>query len=174
MIRSNETVRTKKNNGEKINIQNFFVLGITVILLVALYFFSQRTFYGRAMEAVSTDGLGADLVGIPRNLIVTFSFGISAAIGAIAGILITPIYFAQYSAGGILGLKGFSAAVIGGWGKYSGAVLGGFVLGLIESLSIGFIPAGYKDAIAFITLLLILYFRPKGILGSRALEESRK
>jgi branched-chain amino acid transport system permease protein len=160
--------------GIRVNIQNFFVLGITVILLVALYLFSQKTFYGRAMEAVSTDRLGADLVGIPRNLIVTFAFGISGAIGALAGILITPIYFAQYSAGGILGLKGFSAAVIGGWGRYSGAVLGGFVLGLIESLSIGFIPAGYKDAIAFIALLLILYFRPKGILGSRALEESRK
>ena len=158
----------------RINVQSLFVLGAAVVLLVSLYLLSRFTFYGKAMEAVSTDTLGTDLVGIPRNLIIMFSFGISAAMGAVAGILITPLFFTQYSGGAILGLKGFSAAVIGGWGRYRGAVLGGFVLGLIESLSVGYIPSGYKDAIAFIALLLILYFRPKGILGSRALEEVRK
>jgi branched-chain amino acid transport system permease protein len=157
-----------------INIQSFFVIGVTLLLLLILYFLSHHTFFGKAMEAVSTDRLGADLTGIPGNVIVMLSFGLSAGIGAIAGIFITPLFFTQYNSGAILGLKGFSAAVIGGWGKYSGAVLGGFVLGVIESVSVGFIPAGYKDAIAFIVLLLILYFKPKGILGSRALEESRK
>lgn len=158
----------------RINVQSIFVLGAAVLLLVILYLLSRFTFYGKAMEAVSTDTLGSDLVGIPRNLIIMVSFGISAAIGAVAGILITPLFFTQYNGGAILGLKGFSAAVIGGWGRYRGAVLGGFLLGLIESLSVGYIPSGYKDAIAFIALLLILYFRPKGILGSRALEEVRK
>jgi branched-chain amino acid transport system permease protein len=158
----------------RINIQSLFVLGAAAVLLVILYGLSRFTFYGKAMEAVSTDTLGADLVGIPRNLIITLSFGMSAAIGALAGVVITPLFFTQSSAGAILGLKGFSAAVIGGWGRYRGAVLGGLILGVIESLSVGVIPAGYKDAIAFIVLLLILYFRPKGILGSRALEEARK
>lgn len=158
----------------RVNVQSFFVLGAALFLLFILYLLSQHTFIGKAMEAVSTDRLGSDLTGIPGNAIVMLSFGISAGIGAIAGIFITPLFFTQYNSGAILGLKGFSAAVIGGWGKYSGAVLGGFILGLVESVSIGFIPAGYKDAIAFIVLLLILYFRPKGILGSRALEESRK
>ena len=158
----------------RINTQSFFVIGTTLLLVLILYGLSRYTFIGKAMEAVSTDRLGSDLTGIPGNFIIMLSFGISAGIGAIAGIFITPLFFTQYNSGAILGLKGFSAAVIGGWGKYSGAVLGGFILGVVESVSVGFIPAGYKDAIAFIVLLLILYFKPKGILGSRALEESRK
>jgi branched-chain amino acid transport system permease protein len=157
-----------------LNMQGLIVIGVTIVILVLLFLFSRFTYFGKAMEAVSTDTLGADLVGISRDFVVMISFGISAAVGAVAGILLTPLYFTQCSAGAILGLKGFSAAVIGGWGRYQGAVLGGVVLGLIESLSVAFIPAGWKDAIAFILLLLILYFRPKGILGSRALEESRK
>lgn len=158
----------------RINFQSFFVIAATFLLLFILYLLSHHTYFGKAMEAVSTDRLGSDLTGLPGNLIVMLSFGISAGIGAIAGIFITPLFFTQYNSGAILGLKGFSAAVIGGWGKYSGAVLGGFILGVVESVSVGFIPAGYKDAIAFIVLLIILYFKPKGILGSRALEESRK
>ena len=158
----------------RINIQSFFVVGATLLLLLILYLLSNHTYIGKSMEAVATDRLGSDLTGIPGNLIVMLSFGISAGIGAIAGIFITPLFFTQYNSGAILGLKGFAAAVIGGWGKYSGAVLGGFILGVVESVSVGFISAGYKDAIAFIVMLLILYVRPKGILGSRALEESRK
>ena len=158
----------------RINIQSFFVVGATLLLLLILYLLSNHTYIGKAMEAVATDRLGSDLTGIPGNLVVMLSFGISAGIGAVAGIFITPLFFTQYNSGAILGLKGFAAAVIGGWGKYSGAVMGGFILGVVESVSVGFIPAGYKDAIAFIVLLLILYVRPKGILGSRALEESRK
>jgi len=158
----------------RINIQSLIIIGVSVLLIFILYLISHHTFYGKAMEAVSTDRLGAELVGIPRDLIMMISFGASAAIGAIAGICITPIIFTQYNSGAILGLKGFSAAVIGGWGRYSGALTGGILLGLIESLSVGIIPSGYKDAVSFTALLLILYFRPKGILGSRALSESRK
>ena len=158
----------------RINVQSLFVICATLLLLFLLYMAAHHTFIGKAMEAVSTDRLGSDLTGIPGNLIIMLSFGISAGIGDVAGIFITPLFFAQFNSGAILGLKGFAAAVIGGWGKYSGAVLGGFILGVIESVSVGCIPAGYKDAIAFIALLLILYFKPKGILGSRALEESRK
>ena len=158
----------------RISAQSFLVLGVTVLLVLILYILSNHTFLGKAMEAVSTDRLGADLVGIPGDYIVMLSFAVSAGVGAVAGIFITPLFFTQYNSGAMLGLKGFTAAVIGGWGRYSGALLGGFILGVIESLSVGFIPSGYKDAIAFVVLLLILYFRPKGILGSRALEESRK
>jgi branched-chain amino acid transport system permease protein len=125
------------------------------------------------MEASSTDPLGADLLGIPRRLMVFLAFGVSAGVGAFAGILITPIFFTSYSSGTLLGLKGFIAAVLGGWGKNSGAILGGFVLGIVESLSLAFIPSGYKDAVAFVILLLILYFRPKGILGSPFIDSRR-
>jgi branched-chain amino acid transport system permease protein len=153
--------------------QSLWVLGTSFLLLVALYFLSHRTLLGKAMEASSTDSLGADLLGISRKLMVSLAFGVSAGIGAIAGILITPIFFTSYSSGTLLGLKGFIAAVLGGWGKNSGAVLGGFVLGIVESLSIAFIPSGYKDGVAFATLLLILYFRPKGILGSPFIDSRR-
>jgi branched-chain amino acid transport system permease protein len=153
--------------------QSLYVLGTTFLLLVFLYLLSHRTFLGKAMEASSTDPLGADLLGISRNRMVFLSFGVSAGIGATAGILITPIFFTSYNSGTILGLKGFVAAVLGGWGKNTGAILGGFALGILEALSIAFIPAGYKDGVAFAVLLLILYFRPKGILGSPFIDSRR-
>lgn len=153
--------------------QNLWVLGTTFILLIILYLLSHRTLLGKAMEASSTDPLGADLLGISRNLMTFLAFGVSAGVGAIAGILITPIFFTSYNAGPLLGLKGFIGAVLGGWGKNSGAILGGFTLGIIESLSIAFIPSGYKDGVAFTILLLILYFRPKGILGSPFIDSRR-
>ena len=153
--------------------QNLWVLLSTFILLIFLYLLSHRTLLGKAMEASSTDPLGADLLGISRNLMVFLAFGVSAGVGAFAGILITPVFFTSYSSGALLGLKGFIAAVLGGWGKNSGAILGGFVLGIVESLSLAFIPSGYKDGVAFVILLLILYFRPKGILGSPFIDSRR-
>jgi branched-chain amino acid transport system permease protein len=153
--------------------QSLWVLGATFLLLLFLYHFSHKTLLGKAMEASSTDPLGADLSGIWRNLMVFFAFGVSAGIGSIAGILITPIFYTSYSSGTLLGLKGFIAAVLGGWGKNSGAILGGFILGIVESISVAFIPSGYKDAVAFVILLLILHFRPKGILGSPFIDSRR-
>lgn len=153
--------------------QSLWVLLSTLVLLIFLYLLSHRTLLGKAMEASSTDPLGADLLGISRNLMVFLAFGVSAGVGAFAGILITPIFFTSYSSGALLGLKGFISAVLGGWGKNSGAILGGFVLGIVESLSLAFIPSGYKDGVAFVVLLLILYFRPKGILGSPFIDSRR-
>jgi branched-chain amino acid transport system permease protein len=153
--------------------QSLWILLSTFILLIFLYLLSHRTLLGKAMEASSTDPLGADLLGISRNLMVFLAFGVSAGVGAFAGILITPIFFTSYSSGALLGLKGFISAVLGGWGKNSGAILGGFVLGIVESLSLAFIPSGYKDGVAFVILLLILYSRPKGILGSPFIDSRR-
>jgi branched-chain amino acid transport system permease protein len=159
--------------GVLITPQSIWVLGATILLLISLYLLSNRTLLGKAMEASSTDPLGADLSGISRNLMVFLAFGVSAGIGAIAGIFITPIFYTSYHAGTLIGLKGFVAAVLGGWGKNSGAILGGFVLGVVESLSVAFIPSGYKDAVAFVILLLILHIRPKGILGSPFIDSRR-
>jgi len=153
--------------------QSLWVLGATFSLLLALHLLSHRTLVGKAMEASSTDPLGADLAGISRNLMVFFAFGVSAAMGSIAGVLVTPLFYTSYNSGTLLGLKGFIAAVLGGWGKNNGAILGGFALGIVESLSVAFIPAGYKDGVAFVVLLLILYFRPKGILGSPFIDSRR-
>ena len=153
--------------------QSLWVMGATFMVLFFLYLLAHRTFLGKAMEASSTDPLGAALSGISRNLMAFLAFGVSAGIGSLAGLFITPLFYVSYHSGTLIGLKGFIAAVLGGWGKHSGAILGGFVLGVVESLSIAFIPSGYKDAIAFIILLLILYFRPKGILGSPFMDSRR-
>jgi branched-chain amino acid transport system permease protein len=153
--------------------QSLWVIGATFLVFLFLYLLSHRTLLGKAMEASSTDPLGADLAGIARNLMVFFAFGVSAGMGAIAGVLVTPLFYTSYNSGTLLGLKGFIAAVLGGWGKNSGAILGGFVLGVVESVSIAFIPSGYKDGVAFVALLLILYFRPKGILGSPYIDSRR-
>ena len=159
--------------GVSIQVQSLWVLLLTFVLLVLLYLLSRRTFLGKAMEASSTDPLGADLLGISRNRMTLLAFGISAGVGSIAGILITPIFYTSYSSGTLLGFKGFIAAVLGGWGRHRGAVLGGLVLGVVESASVLIIPSGFKDAVAFAILLLILYFRPKGILGSPFIDSRR-
>jgi branched-chain amino acid transport system permease protein len=147
--------------------QSIWVIALSIIILISLYLLANHTLIGKAMEASSTDPLGADLVGIPRSRIVLYSFGVSATIGAIGGILISPIFFVRYDSGGLLGLKGFIAAVIGGWGSATGAVVGGVLVGVLESLSIGFVSAGYKNAIAFFIMILILYLKPNGLLGSK-------
>ncbi len=159
--------------GIHIPLQSLWVLGATFLLLILLYLLSHRTLLGKAMEASSTDPLGAELSGISRTLMGMVAFGVSAGMGALAGVFITPIYYTSFNSGTLLGLKGFVAAVLGGWGKNSGAILGGFALGVIESLSVGFIPSGYKDGIAFALLLIILYLRPKGILGSPFIDSRR-
>ena len=86
---------------------------------------------------------------------------------AAAGVMITPISFMSYSSGALLGLKGFAAATLGGLGSPVGAVAGGFILGIVEALGVGVVSAGYKDAISFVILLLVLFLRPAGLLGAR-------
>jgi len=102
---------------------------------------------------------------------VLLSFALSAASGAAAGVLITPITLTSYNAGLILGLKGFCAAIFGGLGSFWGAVCGGLILGLLESLGAGLISSGYKDAIAFFILLVVLFLRPTGLFGTVKIRE---
>lgn len=167
------TIDTISFAGTGISVQRILAIGASLVLLILLYYFSNNTRIGKAMEASASDGIGARLSGIRVERMVLYAFIISAAVGAIGGILITPILNMRYDSGAMLGLKGFAAAVIGGWGKVSGAVLGGFVLGVVESLCVGAIPeigSLYQHMWAFLILIGILYFRPKGILGSEAVE----
>jgi branched-chain amino acid transport system permease protein len=101
---------------------------------------------------------------------VLLSFSISAAIGSLAGIIIAPLTMTSYDVGIMLGLKGFCAAIIGGMSSGLGTVVGGLLLGILESLGAGLISSGYKDAIAFIILLIILFFRPEGVFGKKETE----
>jgi branched-chain amino acid transport system permease protein len=147
--------------------QNLWVLGLTVVLVAALEAFFRLTLVGKAMRACSYNPRAARLVGIAAGRMVQLSFGVSAALGAGAGILIAPLTLGVYDMGTMLGLKGFSAAIIGGLGSLLGGVLGGLILGVAEALASGLISSGYRDAVAFLLLLLVLFVRPQGLVGGR-------
>ena len=147
--------------------QSLWVLGVTLAIVLALSWFFGRTLLGKAMLATSHNRLAAQLVGINVRLVLLLSFGLSAALGAIAGILIAPITTTSYDVGVMLGLKGFAAAILGGLGSGIGAVVGGLVLGIAETMSAGYLSSAYKDAIAFVIILAVLFFMPSGLFGKR-------
>lgn len=126
------------------------------------------------MRACAVNRTAASLVGINVKTMVLLSFALSAGIGATAGIIITPIALMNYDRGTMLAVKGFSVAVLGGLGSNVGAILAGFIIGIMESLGAGFVSSGYKDAIALVVLLLVLFVRPSGLLGSRERAEFKK
>lgn len=147
--------------------QSLWVMGGTALAVAALSAFYGRTLLGKAMLATSYNRVAAQLVGIPTRGVLFASFGLAAALGALGGVLIAPIAFTAYDTGIMLGLKGFAAAMLGGMGSFAGAVLGGLVLGLLEGLGAGFISSAYKDAIAFVVILAVLFLMPGGLLGAR-------
>ena len=150
--------------------QSLWVLGVTFAIVLALGWFFNRTLIGKAMLATSHNPLAAQLCGINVRFVLLLSFGLSAALGAVAGILIAPITLTSWDVGVMLGLKGFAAAILGGLGSGAGAVLGGLLLGIAESLGAGYISSAYKDAIAFVILLAMLFFLPSGLLGRQSAE----
>jgi branched-chain amino acid transport system permease protein len=150
--------------------QSLWVFGVTALTVGALWGFFNRTLTGKAILAVSHNRLAAQLMGISVHRVLLASFALSAALGALAGILIAPITFTSWDSGVMLGLKGFAAAILGGMGSGPGAVLGGLALGLLESLGAGYLSSAYKDAIAFIVMLAVLMLMPGGLLGARSAE----
>jgi branched-chain amino acid transport system permease protein len=141
------------------------VLSGAGIIVVLLWVFIDRTLLGKAVIATAANRLAARLVGIDTRRIVGFSFAVSAAIGAVAGILVTPITLTSYEVGTLLALKGFAAAMLGGMGNAIGAVVGGILLGLLEALAAGYLSSQYKDAVAFLVILAVLFAMPQGLFG---------
>ena len=150
--------------------QSLWVLGATVAAVAALWWFFNRTLTGKAILALSHNRLAAQLVGVSVRRVLAVSFGLSAALGALAGILIAPITFTSWDVGIMLGLKGFAAAILGGLGSGPGAIAGGLALGLLEALGAGYLSSAYKDVIAFAIMLAVLVFMPGGLAGRRATE----
>ena len=151
--------------------QSIWIFGITVGVVAALNYFFKRTITGKAMRAVAASRRSAMLTGIPVDRMILLSFTLSGALGAVAGIILTPITTTSYDVGVMLGLKGFSAAILGGYGSMPGAVIGGLRLGTLESLAAGLISSEYKDALAFLILLTALFFKPSGIMGRGRLRQ---
>jgi len=143
--------------------QHLWICGITLLIIFGNRLFFNHSITGKAMRACACNRTAASLVGIDVKRMVLFSFIISSAMGSMAGIIIAPLTMTAYDVGIMLGLKGFCAAIIGGMSSGFGTVLGGLLLGVLESLGAGLISSGYKDAIAFVILLLILFIRPQGL-----------
>lgn len=145
--------------------QDLWVLGLTAAAMVGLYLFFEHTIPGTAMRACADNLIASRLVGVSPATMSLLAFAVSALLAGLAGAAVAPITLATYEMGLMLGLKGFVAAVIGGLRSTPGAVLGGLFLGVLESVGAGLISSGYKDALAFSVLLVVLVFRPEGLLA---------
>jgi branched-chain amino acid transport system permease protein len=150
--------------------QSIVVLIGTGAIVACLWFFMTATLAGKAMLATAANRLAARLVGINTSAVVGLSFAMSAAIGGIGGILVAPITLTNYDVGTLLALKGFAAAMLGGMGHPIGAVAGGLLLGLLEAFSAGYVSSQYKDAVAFLVILAVLFAMPQGLFGKGSVE----
>jgi len=160
--------------GAIIQQQALWVIGVTFVCIILLFLFFNKTIIGKAMKACAVDPIAAKLVGINVSHMVMLSFILSAIVGAIGGIAITPIALMEYDKGPMLAVKGFCAAILGGLGRGRGAVVGGFTIGILESMTAGYLHSGLKDAVALVILLLVLFYKPAGIFGSSAAAQLRK
>ena len=150
-----------------------FIIFTSLILMVMLHLYIMKTMTGKAIRAVAQDKVMASLMGININRIISITFIIGSGLAAVAGVMIAVYYgLINYYIGYIAGIKAFAAAVLGGIGSVPGAILGGFILGIIESLGAGYLSSEYKDAYAFIILIVILLIKPSGILGKSRMDKS--
>jgi len=148
------------------------LFGLSVLLMSGLYLLVYRTSLGRAMRALAINQDAARLMGINVDGVIAATFVLGAVLASAAG-LMSGIYYTQinFLMGFLLGLKAFTAAVLGGIGNVLGAAVGGFLIGIIETLAAGYISSRWKDVVAFVILILVLVFRPRGILGERVVEK---
>jgi len=146
--------------------QTLLVVAVIILVVILVGLFFGLTLTGKAMQACAFNREIAKLMGINDRWMILLSFAMSAAVGAVAGYVVTPITLMEYDRGPMLALKGFGAAVLGGLGNGYGAVAAGFILGVLEALGAGLISSAYKDAISLIILLAVLFYKPTGLFGS--------
>lgn len=151
--------------GAVINPQSIFIIIILFFLLALLYVFFEKTYIGSALRASEKNPRAARLMGINTSTMSALAFTLAAALGAIAGIMITPITDATYEMGFLIGVKGFVGMVIGGMHSIPGAVAGALMVGLLETFSSAYISTFYSDAIMFTVLILVLFIKPNGIFA---------
>jgi len=152
--------------GLVINVEQVSVIGATAILCVLLFALFRYSKLGIAMQAASQNQLAAYYMGIPVRRLNGIAWGLAAAVAAIAGLLLAPITFVHANMG-LIGLKAFPAAVVGGFGSLPGAIVGGLAIGIIESLSGFYLPDGFKDIAAYVVVLLMLVVKPNGLFGEQ-------
>jgi len=158
--------------GANISPVQVFILAASILVMAALHLFITRTRLGKAMRATSQDRTMAGLVGININQVISVTFMIGSALAAVGGVMVTLYYgVVHFFMGYLAGVKAFTAAVLGGIGSIPGAMLGGFMLGLIENFGASYLSSVYKDAFAFIVLIITLIIRPSGLLGEKTVDK---
>jgi branched-chain amino acid transport system permease protein len=152
--------------------QYLLIIAVTIALVAFQYWFFEHTLLGKKLQATSQDKEMAALLGIPVATMIMITFVYSAVLGGVAGILVAPVLFVSIQMGSTIALKAFAATIIGGFGDVAGAIIGGFALGVIETFGAAYISVPYKDAFAFLVLILFLAFRPQGLFGERVAEKA--
>jgi branched-chain amino acid transport system permease protein len=152
--------------GVAISFQFLWIVGCSALVIILLAWFFSSTKTGKAMRACSINAEAAALQGIPVSRMLALAFGLSAGLGALAGVLITPTQFTAFNVGVPYAISGFIAAIVGGFGRPLGALAGGIFLGVAQALAIVFLGSAFKNVTALSILLLFLFFRPTGLLGS--------
>lgn len=151
--------------GARLLPQAVWIVVFTVLAIALLMAFFRGTSLGLAMRGVASNPVAAAVVGLAVPRLRTLSFALAGLLGGLAGVLVTPITTLRYDVGVLLGLKGFAAAILGGFGSFPGAILGGVLLGLLEAMGAAYVSSAWKDSIAFVVLLLVLFIRPHGLMG---------
>lgn len=153
--------------GVRASVADLTTLGIAILIIIGLQLFLTRTFIGRSMEATAQNPDVARILGIDVDRMVLYTFLINAALVTVAGLLITPSYLAKFSNGETLGLLAFMAAIVGGFNQVRGALIGGFLIGVLENLGAFYISSPYRTAFPIILLILVILFKPEGLFGRK-------
>lgn len=157
--------------GIKVQPEALICVGVSIVIMIALHIFMNKTKLGTAMRAASMDPMAAEAVGVDVSLVAGLSWGLAASVIAASGILCGPIYAVSITLGSSLGAKAFAGAVVGGYGNMIGAVIGGLTMGFIETFVSGYISSDFKSLIAYIILILFLFIKPTGIMNERAIQD---
>jgi branched-chain amino acid transport system permease protein len=151
--------------------QHLFIIAVTLLLLAAQYWFFTRTALGRQLQATAQDAEMARLMGIPVGRMIAATFMLSAAMAGVAGLLLAPVFFVTTDMGGMVMLKAFVASIIGGFGSIPGAIVGALFVGVMETFVAAYVSSAYKDAFAFLILILVLFVAPRGLFGEKISEK---
>ncbi len=152
--------------GATVSTQSLGVLALAILAVIALQFLLTRTSVGRQMQAAAQNPTTARILGIPVERMIMYTFLINAALVSLASLLVTPVYLAKFSSGETLGLAAFIAAIVGGFNQVRGAIAGGLLLGIVDNLAATYISTQYRAAVPLVLLIVVILFRPQGLLGS--------
>lgn len=166
------SMETINFSGLHVRPQDLLIIAVTALLIAFQYVLFEKTPLGKQMRATAQDRTTARLLGIRVNRIVAITFVYSVLLGTISGLLVSPIFSVTKEMGGLIALKAFAASIVGGFGNIPGAIMGGLAIGVVETFGGFYISSSYADAIAFVILIGVLFFRPQGIFGERIAEKA--